>query len=140
MRNIALVKQLYVAVSVIFMISCDQSQVTVFRNCIIPSYPTANSIACANGKIISIGKDLNGYALEDIAIDYLEQTPLETLDPNNVLDAEGIRGDYLETLEALCERYEKECLSLGADYVRLDTSMRFDRALIEYLSQRRARF
>ena len=57
-----------------------------------------------------------------------------------VLDAEGIRGDYLETLEALCERYEKECLSLGADYVRLDTSMRFDRALIEYLSQRRARF
>lgn len=57
-----------------------------------------------------------------------------------VLDAESIRGDYLETLEALCERYEKECLSLGADYVRLDTSMRFDRALVEYLSQRRARF
>ena len=38
-----------------------------------------------------IGKDLNGYALEDVAIDYLEQTPVETLDPNNVLDAEGIQ-------------------------------------------------
>ncbi len=57
-----------------------------------------------------------------------------------VLDADGIRGDYLETLEALCERYEKGCLSMGADYVRLDTSMRFDHALVEYLSQRRARF
>ena len=38
-----------------------------------------------------IGKDLNGYSLEDTAIDYLEQTPLETLDPNNILDAEGRR-------------------------------------------------
>ncbi len=57
-----------------------------------------------------------------------------------VLDAEGIRGDYLETLDALCDRYEKECLSMGADYVRLDTSMRFDHALVGYLSQRRARF
>lgn len=37
-----------------------------------------------------IGKDLNGYQLEDAAIDYLEQTPLESLDPENILDAEGI--------------------------------------------------
>jgi len=57
-----------------------------------------------------------------------------------VLDADGIRGDYLETLEALCDRYEKESLSMGVDYVRLDTSMRFDRALVGYLSQRKARF
>lgn len=38
-----------------------------------------------------IGKDLNGYVLEDAAIDYLEQTPLQRLDPNNILDAQGIR-------------------------------------------------
>jgi len=38
-----------------------------------------------------IGEDLNGYALEDAAIDYLEQTPLEMLDPQNILDADGIR-------------------------------------------------
>jgi uncharacterized membrane protein YqiK len=38
-----------------------------------------------------IGKDLNGYVLDDAAIDYLEQTPIEILDPNNVLDALGIR-------------------------------------------------
>ncbi|NRB40772.1 MAG: hypothetical protein HRU20_20260 [Pseudomonadales bacterium] len=43
-------------------------------------------------KIIEvIGDDLNGYVLEDVAIDYLEQTPKSSLDPNNILDAEGIR-------------------------------------------------
>lgn len=38
-----------------------------------------------------IGTDLNGYSLEDAAIDYLEQTPLNQLDPSNILDAQGIR-------------------------------------------------
>ncbi|TKK90204.1 flotillin family protein [Herbidospora galbida] len=38
-----------------------------------------------------IGTDLNGYSLEDAAIDYLEQTPLSKLDPANILDAQGIR-------------------------------------------------
>lgn len=38
-----------------------------------------------------IGADLNGYRLEDVAIDYLEQTPLASLDPYNILDAQGIR-------------------------------------------------
>lgn len=38
-----------------------------------------------------IGDDLNGYVLEDVAIDYLEQTPKHALDANNILDAEGIK-------------------------------------------------
>lgn len=41
--------------------------------------------------IDNIGTDLNGYVLEDVAIDYLEQTPIEKLDPNNILDSQGIR-------------------------------------------------
>ncbi len=59
---------------------------------------------------------------------------------NLVLDAAGMRSDYQEAVGELCDRYRKECLSIGADYVRLDTSMPFDRALLEYLSQRKARF
>ncbi|MBL8945117.1 MAG: hypothetical protein JNK45_18270 [Myxococcales bacterium] len=38
-----------------------------------------------------IGQDLDGYVLADCAIDYLEQTPLSSLDPHNILDARGIR-------------------------------------------------
>ncbi len=38
-----------------------------------------------------IGDDLNGYVLDDAAIDYLEQTPVESLDHDNILDARGIR-------------------------------------------------
>lgn len=39
----------------------------------------------------TIGKDLDGFLLQDVAIDYLEQTPLDQHDPSNVLDAEGIK-------------------------------------------------
>ncbi|MGP5494911.1 hypothetical protein ACTXMK_02735 [Psychrobacter celer] len=38
-----------------------------------------------------IGNDLNGYVLEDVAIDYLEQTPKVSLDASNILDSEGIK-------------------------------------------------
>lgn len=57
-----------------------------------------------------------------------------------VLDAPGIRADYLDALRQLRERYQRECRAMGVDYVPLDTSMPFDRALVEYLSQRQARF
>lgn len=38
-----------------------------------------------------IGTDLNGYTLEDCAIDYLEQTPVSFLKTDNILDSEGIK-------------------------------------------------
>ncbi len=41
--------------------------------------------------ITEIGRDLNGYTLEDCAIDYLEQTAVGYLKADNILDAEGIK-------------------------------------------------
>lgn len=38
-----------------------------------------------------IGRDLQGFILDDIAIDRLQHVPLEALDPNNLFDAEAIR-------------------------------------------------
>ncbi|WP_062056646.1 flotillin family protein [Aquimarina longa] len=38
-----------------------------------------------------IGTDLNGYILDDCAIDDLEQTSLGVLKPDNILDSEGIK-------------------------------------------------
>ncbi len=46
-----------------------------------------------------IGTDLNGYVLEDAAIDYLEQTKKELLCPDNILDAEGIKKITVLTAE-----------------------------------------
>ncbi|MDA0751814.1 MAG: flotillin family protein [Verrucomicrobia bacterium] len=43
------------------------------------------------GIIQIIGTDLNGFVLEDVAIDYLEQTSLQMLNPDNILDSEGIK-------------------------------------------------
>ena len=46
-----------------------------------------------------IGTDLNGYVLEDAAIDYLEQTDKKLLNPDNILDAEGIKKITVLTAE-----------------------------------------
>lgn len=43
------------------------------------------------GILKTIGTDLNGYILDDCAIDYLEQTSLSDLDQKNILDAQGIK-------------------------------------------------
>jgi len=72
----------------------------------------------------------------DGMVDLQDPESHETL----VLDADGMRSDYLDEMNQLREQYRSECLSIGADYVPLDTSMPFDKALVEYLSQRQARF
>lgn len=56
------------------------------------------------------------------------------------LDAAGVRQDYLDAIKQLRDTYRMNCRAVGADFVELDTSMRFDTALVEYLSQRQARF
>ncbi len=59
-----------------------------------------------------IGTDLNGYVLDDVAIDFLEQTPVERLNVNNVLDSEGIKKitdlTAKEQIQANFIRREKE--------------------------------
>ena len=55
------------------------------------------------------------------------------------VDANNVRVDYLSEVELFRSSFRSECLQLGIDYVPLDTSMQFDRALTEYLASRRAR-
>ncbi len=61
-------------------------------------------------------------------------------DDHEIVDAAGIRAEYLQAVSDLRERFRTTCQTVGADYVPLDTSMPFDKALVEYLSQRQARF
>jgi regulator of protease activity HflC (stomatin/prohibitin superfamily) len=70
-----------------------------------------------------IGRDLGGYVLDDAVIDHLEQTPLEYLDPDNVLDAQGIqkikrltaasRDEPVVRPYALDDRFSSELQRLG---------------------------
>jgi uncharacterized protein (DUF58 family) len=56
------------------------------------------------------------------------------------VDASDFRRDYLDELEAFRDTYRRECSQARIDYVALDTSMPFDKALLEYLMSRRARY
>ena len=56
------------------------------------------------------------------------------------VDATGFREEYCAEVEAFRERFKKDCFQSGIDYVPIDTSMQFDRALSEYLINRQARF
>jgi uncharacterized protein (DUF58 family) len=66
---------------------------------------------------------------------------LEEPDSNQRLElnADSIRSDYLQEVKSFREMYRRECFQSGIDYVALDTSMPFDRALTEYLTMRRSR-
>ena len=57
-----------------------------------------------------------------------------------VIDADAARTGYVDAVEAFREDYRGSCFRAGIDYVPLDTSMQFDRALMEYLVSRRNRF
>lgn len=56
------------------------------------------------------------------------------------IDSKGMRGDYLTALAEFQEHYRTECHKANIDYVAMDTSVSFDRALMEYLMQRQKRF
>lgn len=89
-----------------------------------------------------IGDDLDGYTLNDAAIDYLEQTPLEHLDPENILDAHGIRKITEITAASKVETNElrqKERMEMGSQDLAADEAMfQFDqrRAAAEAKKQR----
>jgi uncharacterized protein (DUF58 family) len=55
------------------------------------------------------------------------------------LDARSMRPDYLRSLDSFRSRYKSDCARAGIDYVPIDTSVNFDKALMEYLLQRKRR-
>jgi flotillin len=82
-----------------------------------------------------IGTDLNGYRLDDCAIDYLEQTRLELLNPHNILDAEGIKKiTELTSNEKIKENYftrEREKTLKKQDVEAQEAILELERQRIE---------
>jgi uncharacterized protein (DUF58 family) len=56
------------------------------------------------------------------------------------IDAQGMKADYLASVQAFCETWKTECGAANVDYVPMDTSVSFDKALLEYLVQRTRKF
>ncbi len=56
------------------------------------------------------------------------------------VDARGIRSDYLKAVADFRGFYRDHCSRANIDYVPMDTSISFDKALMEYLIQRQRRF
>lgn len=77
-----------------------------------------------------IGKDLNGYILDDAAIDYLEQTQLDQMDPDNILDSRGIEKITAITSRAAVatnDLKQKQRMEIGSQDLAADEAIyRFD--------------
>ncbi|UOQ71454.1 flotillin family protein [Hymenobacter cellulosilyticus] len=82
-----------------------------------------------------IGTDLNGYVLDDCAIDYLEQTPLNALNQDNILDAEGIKKIVALTSEQKIQANsiarEMQKTIKKQDVEAQETILQLDKQLIE---------
>ncbi len=82
-----------------------------------------------------IGRNLNGYLLDDCAIDYLEQTPLESMKESNILDSEGIKKIIQKTsaqqIEANLIENEKRKKITKQDVDAQETILQYERQLAE---------
>jgi len=56
------------------------------------------------------------------------------------IDAKGMRADYIRSIEEFRRHCKDESAKANIDYVPIDTSISFDKALLEYLTQRQRRF
>lgn len=83
------------------------------------------------------------HVLDEAEVEFPFTGLVELQDPETKqkleIDADGFRKDYRDEVDAFRETYRRECFQSGIDYVPLDTSMPFDRALTEYLATRRQR-
>jgi uncharacterized protein (DUF58 family) len=83
------------------------------------------------------------HVLDEAEVDFPFSGLVELEDPESgqklEVDADSFRGDYLQEVASFRETFRRECFQSGIDYVPLDTSMPFDRALTQYLAMRRMR-
>lgn len=82
-----------------------------------------------------IGRNLNGYLLDDCAIDYLEQTSLSAMKDDNILDAEGIKKiielTAAQQIKANFIENEKRKTITKQDAEAQETILQYERQLAE---------
>ncbi|MCA9166137.1 MAG: DUF58 domain-containing protein [Planctomycetales bacterium] len=84
------------------------------------------------------------HILDEAEVSFPFHGVMEFEDPENdeklQVDAGGIRDEYLAEVNEFRETIRRECVQIGVDYMPLDTSTRYDTALMEYLLNRRGRY
>jgi uncharacterized protein (DUF58 family) len=84
------------------------------------------------------------HILDEAEVKFPFEGVVEFEDPEGgdklTLDARGMREDYQQSVEEFRQYYRDECAKANVDYVAMDTSVSFDKALLEYLIQRQRRF
>jgi uncharacterized protein (DUF58 family) len=61
-------------------------------------------------------------------------------DAHKEIDAQGIADDYRKFVDEFRGYFQRECATANVDYVPMDTSVGFDKALLDYLILRQRRF
>ena len=118
-----------------------RSLVMLFSDLLADPEPVINSLHLLRHR----GHDvILFHILDEAEVNFPFEGMVDLKDPesgeNLVVDADGMRSDYLDAMRELCGTYKRECFAAGVDYVPINTSQPFDKALLEYLSQRKARF
>ncbi|MFP4105450.1 MAG: DUF58 domain-containing protein [Phycisphaerae bacterium] len=90
------------------------------------------------------GHDLMIFQVLDhseVEFDFDGQVQFEEPETGDTLNADpqAIRSAYLEEIRAFIDEYKRECQAVRADFVTVDNSMTFDKALIEFLIERQGR-
>ncbi|MGO8751366.1 MAG: DUF58 domain-containing protein [Thermoguttaceae bacterium] len=84
------------------------------------------------------------HVLDEAEVNFPFTGMVELEDPEThdrlLLDASNFHRDYLVEVQAFRDLYRRECAQARIDYVAIDTSMQFDKALTEYLGRRQARY
>lgn len=118
-----------------------QSLVMMFSDLLGDPEPTFAAMA----RLRHAGHDvILFHILDEAEVSFPFTGPTEFRDPETgervSVDATDFREEYLQQIDQFRTEYEQKCSRLRIDYVPLDTSQPFDRALTEYLIRRQNRF
>jgi len=91
------------------------------------------------------GHDLIVFQVLDyneVVFDFDGNVRFEEPESGDVLDADprAIRAAYVAEVQAFIDEYKRQCQRVRADFTSVHNAMTFDKALIEFLAQRQARF
>jgi uncharacterized protein (DUF58 family) len=119
----------------------QQSLIMIFSDLLVDEPPLVQSML----RLRHGGHDIILFhILDEAEVIFPFDGPVRLEDPESTVslevDGTSFRSEYRDQIRAYRDRLKQMCYKSGIDYVPLDTSMPFDRALTEYLLSRRARF